>query len=97
MYSSSIFKFILVQITPAKDGKPVMIELIDAKTKEHKDTLEVTQCHIKAKGDPMSHKENIFTHLVYLCWFLMSPGRCCSYCYWKSSIHQWPWLGKCMR
>ncbi|KAL7170779.1 hypothetical protein ACSBR2_035619 [Camellia fascicularis] len=29
------------KITPAKDGKPVMIELIDAKTKEPKDTLEV--------------------------------------------------------
>ncbi|KAF5956969.1 hypothetical protein HYC85_004194 [Camellia sinensis] len=29
------------KITPAKDGKPVMIELVDAKTKEPKDTLEV--------------------------------------------------------
>ncbi|KAL6952317.1 Dihydrolipoyl dehydrogenase 2, mitochondrial [Sarracenia purpurea var. burkii] len=29
------------KITPAKDGKPVTIELIDAKTKRHKDTLEV--------------------------------------------------------
>ncbi|XP_058213959.1 dihydrolipoyl dehydrogenase 1, chloroplastic-like [Rhododendron vialii] len=29
------------KITPAKDGKPVTIELIDAKTKELKDTLEV--------------------------------------------------------
>ncbi|XP_006645854.2 dihydrolipoyl dehydrogenase 1, chloroplastic [Oryza brachyantha] len=29
------------KITPAKDGKPVLIELIDAKTKEHKETLEV--------------------------------------------------------
>jgi dihydrolipoamide dehydrogenase len=29
------------KITPAKDGKPVQIELIDAKTKEHKETLEV--------------------------------------------------------
>ncbi|KMZ76231.1 Dihydrolipoyl dehydrogenase [Zostera marina] len=29
------------KITPAKDGKPVIIELIDAKTKEPKDTLEV--------------------------------------------------------
>ncbi|KAF5176324.1 Dihydrolipoyl dehydrogenase, partial [Thalictrum thalictroides] len=28
-------------ITPAKDGKPVSIELIDAKTKELKDTLEI--------------------------------------------------------
>lgn len=30
------------QITPAKDGKPVTIELIDAKTKEPKETLEVS-------------------------------------------------------
>lgn len=30
------------KITPAKDGKPVTIELTDAKTKELKDTLEVT-------------------------------------------------------
>lgn len=30
-----------MQITPAKDGKPVQIELIDAKTKEPKETLEV--------------------------------------------------------
>lgn len=29
------------KVTPAKDGKPVTIELIDAKTKELKDTLEV--------------------------------------------------------
>ncbi|XP_010259335.1 PREDICTED: dihydrolipoyl dehydrogenase 2, chloroplastic isoform X2 [Nelumbo nucifera] len=29
------------KITPAKDGKPVIIELIDAKTKEPRDTLEV--------------------------------------------------------
>ncbi|XP_068662038.1 dihydrolipoyl dehydrogenase 2, chloroplastic-like [Aristolochia californica] len=29
------------KVTPAKDGKPVTIELIDAKTKEPKDTLEV--------------------------------------------------------
>lgn len=29
------------KITPAKNGKPVQIELIDAKTKEPKDTLEV--------------------------------------------------------
>ena len=32
---------ICLKITPAKDGKPVLIELIDAKTKEHKETLEV--------------------------------------------------------
>ena len=29
------------KITPAKDGKPVTIELVDAKTKEPRDTLEV--------------------------------------------------------
>ncbi|KAK6934702.1 FAD/NAD(P)-binding domain [Dillenia turbinata] len=29
------------KITPAKDGKPVIIELVDAKTKEPKDTLEL--------------------------------------------------------
>ncbi|GFY94885.1 dihydrolipoamide dehydrogenase [Actinidia rufa] len=29
------------KITPAKDGRPVTIELVDAKTKELKDTLEV--------------------------------------------------------
>lgn len=36
------------QITPAKDGMPVTIELIDAKTKEPKETLEVRgACLIK--------------------------------------------------
>lgn len=30
-----------IQITPAKNGKPVQIELIDTKTKETKDVLEV--------------------------------------------------------
>ncbi|KAL9253616.1 Dihydrolipoyl dehydrogenase 1, chloroplastic-like protein [Drosera capensis] len=30
------------KITPARDGRPVVIELTDAKTKELKDTLEVT-------------------------------------------------------
>ena len=29
------------KITPAKDGKPVTIELVDVKTKEPRDTLEV--------------------------------------------------------
>ncbi|XP_019187995.1 PREDICTED: dihydrolipoyl dehydrogenase 2, chloroplastic-like isoform X2 [Ipomoea nil] len=37
------------KITPAKDGKPVTIELIDAKTKEPKDTLEVP--HLYCIGD----------------------------------------------
>ena len=30
-----------MQITPAKDGRPVLIELVDTKTKEPKETLEV--------------------------------------------------------
>ncbi|TQE03472.1 hypothetical protein C1H46_010952 [Malus baccata] len=34
------------KITPAKDGKPVTIELIDAKTKEPKETLEHATEHI---------------------------------------------------
>jgi dihydrolipoamide dehydrogenase len=33
--------FFSVKITPARNGKPVLIELIDAKTKEQKETLEV--------------------------------------------------------
>nr|KJB38531.1 hypothetical protein B456_006G259300 [Gossypium raimondii] len=37
-YHTGVFA---TKITPAKDGKPVIIELIDAKTKEPKDTLEV--------------------------------------------------------
>ncbi|KAF5738759.1 dihydrolipoyl dehydrogenase 2 chloroplastic [Tripterygium wilfordii] len=37
-YHTGVFA---TKITPAKDGKPVSIELIDAKTKEPKDTLEV--------------------------------------------------------
>ncbi|KNA15843.1 hypothetical protein SOVF_094530 [Spinacia oleracea] len=37
-YHTGVFA---TKITPAKDGKPVTIELTDAKTKEHKDTLEV--------------------------------------------------------
>jgi dihydrolipoamide dehydrogenase len=30
-----------MQITPAKDGRPVLIELVDTKTKQPKETLEV--------------------------------------------------------
>ncbi|KAL8234465.1 hypothetical protein R6Q59_020565 [Mikania micrantha] len=37
-YHTGVFA---TKITPARDGKPVTIELIDAKTKEPKDTLEV--------------------------------------------------------
>ncbi|KAM7256204.1 hypothetical protein ACFE04_011945 [Oxalis oulophora] len=37
-YHTGVFA---TKITPARDGKPVTIELTDAKTKEHKETLEV--------------------------------------------------------
>ena len=58
---SSMYNFFLIlyvygsficclQITPAKDGRPVMIELIDAKTKEPKDTLEVGKMSYKNRG-----------------------------------------------
>lgn len=42
------------KITPAKDGKPVLIELIDAKTKEHKDTLEVDAALIATGRAPFT-------------------------------------------
>ncbi|KAL5541930.1 hypothetical protein UlMin_009640 [Ulmus minor] len=42
------------KITPAKDGKPVTIELIDAKTKEHKDTLEVDAALIATGRAPFT-------------------------------------------
>ncbi|XP_051145454.1 dihydrolipoyl dehydrogenase 2, chloroplastic [Andrographis paniculata] len=42
------------KITPAKDGKPVQIELIDAKTKEHKDTLEVDAALIATGRAPFT-------------------------------------------
>ncbi|PIN12673.1 Dihydrolipoamide dehydrogenase [Handroanthus impetiginosus] len=41
-------------ITPAKDGKPVQIELIDAKTKEPKDTLEVDAALIATGRAPFT-------------------------------------------
>ncbi|KAJ4722045.1 Dihydrolipoyl dehydrogenase [Melia azedarach] len=43
------------KITPAKDGKPVTIELIDAKTKEHKDTLEVDAALIATGRAPFTN------------------------------------------
>ncbi|KAL1223712.1 Dihydrolipoyl dehydrogenase 1 [Cardamine amara subsp. amara] len=43
------------KITPAKDGKPVMIELIDAKTKEPKDTLEVDAALIATGRAPFTN------------------------------------------
>ncbi|XP_056172802.1 dihydrolipoyl dehydrogenase 2, chloroplastic-like [Syzygium oleosum] len=42
------------KITPAKHGKPVMIELIDAKTKEPKDTLEVDAALIATGRAPFT-------------------------------------------
>ncbi|KAL5097880.1 hypothetical protein RYX36_002207 [Vicia faba] len=42
------------KITPARDGKPVMIELIDAKTKEQKDTLEVDAALIATGRAPFT-------------------------------------------
>nr|GLL29435.1 dihydrolipoyl dehydrogenase 2, chloroplastic-like [Ipomoea trifida] len=43
------------KITPARDGKPVTIELIDAKTKEPKDTLEVDAALIATGRAPFTH------------------------------------------
>uniref|UniRef100_A0A2P2L8C2 dihydrolipoyl dehydrogenase n=3 Tax=Rhizophora mucronata TaxID=61149 RepID=A0A2P2L8C2_RHIMU len=43
------------KITPAKDGKPVTIELIDAKTKEHKNTLEVDAALIATGRAPFTN------------------------------------------
>lgn len=42
------------KITPAKDGTPVQIELIDAKTKEPKDTLEVDAALIATGRAPFT-------------------------------------------
>ncbi|PIN01523.1 Dihydrolipoamide dehydrogenase [Handroanthus impetiginosus] len=42
------------KITPAKDGKPVQIELIDAKTKEPKDVLEVDAALIATGRAPFT-------------------------------------------
>eukprot|EP01018_Ginkgo_biloba_P027208 Gb_37746 [translate_table: standard] len=42
------------KITPAKDGKPVTIELVDAKTKEPKDTLEVDAALIATGRAPFT-------------------------------------------
>lgn len=42
------------KITPAMDGKPVLIELIDAKTKEPKDTLEVDAAMIATGRAPFT-------------------------------------------
>lgn len=42
------------KITPAKDGKPVTIELVDAKTKEPRDTLEVDAALIATGRAPFT-------------------------------------------
>ncbi|XP_018805409.1 dihydrolipoyl dehydrogenase 2, chloroplastic-like [Juglans regia] len=51
-YHTGVFA---TKITPAKDGKPVTIELIDAKTKEPKDTLEVDAALIATGRAPFTH------------------------------------------
>ncbi|XVF66141.1 hypothetical protein PTKIN_Ptkin10aG0011400 [Pterospermum kingtungense] len=43
------------KITPARDGKPVIIELTDAKTKELKDTLEVDAALIATGRAPFTN------------------------------------------
>ncbi|KAK6138791.1 hypothetical protein DH2020_027468 [Rehmannia glutinosa] len=50
-YHTGVFA---TKITPAKDGKPVIIELIDAKTKEPKDTLEVDAALIATGRAPFT-------------------------------------------
>ncbi|KAG6469678.1 hypothetical protein ZIOFF_070608 [Zingiber officinale] len=78
-YHTGVFA---TKITPAKDGKPVLIELIDAKTKEPKDTLEVDAAMIATGRAPFTKGlglENVIFKLVDLyqiggrenMWFLM--------------------------
>ncbi|KAK7264696.1 hypothetical protein RJT34_32306 [Clitoria ternatea] len=50
-YHTGVFA---TKITPAKDGKPVLIELIDAKTKEPKETLEVDAALIATGRAPFT-------------------------------------------
>ncbi|XP_039040283.1 dihydrolipoyl dehydrogenase 2, chloroplastic-like [Hibiscus syriacus] len=52
VYHTGVFA---TKITPAKDGKPVTIELIDAKTKEPKDTLEVYAALIATGRAPFTN------------------------------------------
>lgn len=69
------YYFVYWQITPAKDGKPVTIELIDAKTKEPKDTLEVDAALIATGRAPFTNglglenvcESNNTIHLKILC------------------------------
>ncbi|KAI3788787.1 hypothetical protein L2E82_01563 [Cichorium intybus] len=51
-YHTGVFA---TKITPAKDGKPVQIELIDAKTKEPKETLEVDAALIATGRAPFTN------------------------------------------
>ncbi|KAE8717676.1 Dihydrolipoyl dehydrogenase 2 [Hibiscus syriacus] len=51
-YHTGVFA---TKITPAKDGKPVTIELVDAKTKEPKDTLEVDAALIATGRSPFTN------------------------------------------
>ncbi|XP_027916160.1 dihydrolipoyl dehydrogenase 1, chloroplastic-like [Vigna unguiculata] len=58
-YHTGVFA---TKITPARDGKPVSIELIDAKTKEPKETLEVDAALIATGRAPFTQNlglENI--------------------------------------
>ncbi|KAL8161979.1 hypothetical protein V2J09_013468 [Rumex salicifolius] len=50
-YHTGVFA---TKITPARDGKPVTIELTDAKTKEHKETLEVDAALIATGRAPFT-------------------------------------------
>ncbi|WMV31290.1 hypothetical protein MTR67_024675 [Solanum verrucosum] len=51
-YHTGVFA---TKITPAKDGRPVVIELTDAKTKEVKDTLEVDAALIATGRAPFTN------------------------------------------
>ncbi|KAJ7955199.1 Dihydrolipoyl dehydrogenase-like protein [Quillaja saponaria] len=51
-YHTGVFA---TKITPARNGKPVIIELIDAKTKEPKDTLEVDAALIATGRAPFTN------------------------------------------
>uniref|UniRef100_A0A7N1A0F0 Dihydrolipoyl dehydrogenase n=1 Tax=Kalanchoe fedtschenkoi TaxID=63787 RepID=A0A7N1A0F0_KALFE len=51
---SDVYTALGSEITPATDGKPVTIDLIDAKTKEHKDTLEVDAALIATSRAPFT-------------------------------------------
>ncbi|KAG4182754.1 hypothetical protein ERO13_A09G065300v2 [Gossypium hirsutum] len=52
---SDVYTALGSEITPARDGKPVIIELTDAKTKEHKDTLEVDAALIATGRAPFTN------------------------------------------